>query len=422
MTDLPANVAKKSESKNIWFNRNFLNLWSGQTISELGSQITLLALPLTAVLSLHVSPEQMGFLRAFSTVPAILVSLIVGVWVDRVRRWPLLLWTDVARMLLLALVPLLAWLQILRIEYLYLISFSVGVLTVLFDIASTSFITSVVASEQLVDGNSKMQFSTSFASVIGPGLAGLLIQIMTAPLTIIFDAFSYLCSALSIALIRVHETHQISSQKSQHIGKEIAEGLHTLWNNPLLRHMTISSAFGSLAIAIQQTVFILYIINGLHLSPVFVGAIYTIMGMASITGAYIAPYVSRSLGPGPTIVVGTLFVCIGSFFLTIGQLPQILIIVCLSIGLVLFGAGSPLYNISQLSLRQTLTPPSLLGRVNASRRFIVFGVMPIGSLIGGQLGEFLGLRWTLFVAALFFLLSFLWIFLSPLRRVREIPS
>ncbi len=421
MSELPVETAEKTVSKNIWFNSSFLKLWSGQTISELGSQITLIALPLTAVLLLHVSAEEMGFLRAFSTVPALLMSLLVGVWVDRLRRRPLLLWTDVARMFLLALIPLLAWLHMLRIEYLYVISFFVGVLTVLFDIASTSFITAVVPSEQLVDGNSKMQFSSSFASVVGPGLAGLLVQIMTAPLTITLDAFSYLCSAISIFLIRVTETHMVITDEKRDIRKEIAEGLSTLWGNPILRDMTISSALGSFAISIQQTVFILYIVNDLKLSPLFVGATYTVMGLASILGAYLAPYVSRRIGPGPAVIFGTFIVCVGCFFLTIGQLPPFLIISGLIIGLALFGAGSPLYNINQLSLRQALTPPSLLGRVNASRRFIVFGIMPVGSLIGGAIGGIFGLRWALFAGACVFLLSFLWIFFSSLRHVREMP-
>src|SRR6266700_3897541 len=195
-------MALSRASRALWFQADFLKLWIGQTISGFGSAMTTLALPLTAVVLLHATAVQMGVLRAALTLPALLMSLFFGVWVDRMRRRPMLIIADLGRMILLGLIPLAAWLGFLRIDYLYGIGLLVGVLTVLFDIAITSFLPSVVSREALVEGNSKLQQSSSFITIVGPGVAGALIGLVTAPMAIIVDACSFLASVLSLWLIR----------------------------------------------------------------------------------------------------------------------------------------------------------------------------------------------------------------------------
>src|SRR5579859_989980 len=180
-------MATVTSSRSLWLHAEFLKLWIGQCISGIGSAITTLALPLTAVVVLHATADQMGLLRAALTLPALLMSLFFGVWVDRLRRRPILIGADVGRMVLLGLIPLVAWLGLLRIEYLYIIGLLVGFLTVLFDIAITSFLPSLVQREALVEGNSKLQQSTSLISIVGPGVAGALIALVTAPMAIIVD-------------------------------------------------------------------------------------------------------------------------------------------------------------------------------------------------------------------------------------------
>jgi MFS family permease len=278
-------MALSQTSRTLWSEASFLKLWIGQSISNFGSEITELALPLTAVVILHASSAQMGVLRAMLTLPALLMSLLFGVWVDRLRRRPLLMAADVGRMLLLGLIPLAAWLSLLRMEYLYIIGLLVGTLTLLFDIAITSFLPAVVPRESLVEGNSKMQQSSTFLSIVGPGAAGALIGLVTAPMAIIVDAFSFLASVLSLWLIRVPEHHTSPAASARaSFWQEIGEGFHALLRTPVLRDLTILTALGAFFITIQQTIFVLFALNVLNLTALQLGLIVSSSGIASFLG------------------------------------------------------------------------------------------------------------------------------------------
>jgi hypothetical protein len=243
-------------SASLWRHRDFRTLWIGATISNFGSAITRLALPMTAVVTLQASAAQMGMLGAASTLPALLLSLLVGVWVDRVRRRPLLIGADLGRAVLIGAVPLLAMGGMLRMEYLYVVSFLAGVLTLVFDIANTSLLPHLVARDQLVEGNSKLVLSESVASIAGPSVAGSLIQGLTAPLAMLVDAISFLGSALCLSMIHPHENPAARSRSDVSVWQEVGEGVQWIIKTAPLRAMTVSSGLGSLAISMQQTVFI----------------------------------------------------------------------------------------------------------------------------------------------------------------------
>ncbi|MBO0783960.1 MAG: MFS transporter, partial [Ktedonobacteraceae bacterium] len=296
-------MALSQASRTLWFHTEFLKLWIGQSISSFGTAITTLALPLTAVVFLHATPSQMGILSAALTLPALLMSLFFGVWIDRMRRRPVLIAADLGRMVLLGLIPLAAWLGLLHIEEMYIIGLFVGVLTVLFDIAITSFLPSVVSQKGLVEGNSKLQQSGYFMAIVGPGAAGALIGLITAPMAILVDAFSYLVSVISLWLIRTPEPplqHPVSAHRS--VWKEIGEGLHALWQTPVLRDMIIFTAIGAFFGTLQQTVFVLFIINELKLTSLQFGLLASVSGVASLMGALLVSRIARRLGPGPTII------------------------------------------------------------------------------------------------------------------------
>ena len=406
----------------LWFNFNFLKLWLGQTVSELGSQITTQALPLTAVVFLKANPQQMGLLSASISLPALLGSLFIGVWVDRKLRRPLLIKANIGRMLLLGLVPLSALIGVLRMEYLYVLSFLIGFLTVLFDIAVTSYLPALMKREQLIEGNTKLQLSSSIAVVAGPSLGALTIQFLTAPIAIFLDALSFLFSAICLTAINGHEENVSNKHRELHIWHEIGEGLGMIWKNNYLRIMTVSSCFGSFALVLQQTVLFLYLVNELKLLPLFIGIMFSTRGISSLLGSAIASLVGKRLGIGLAISLGTFLTGLASCLLLIGFGPVWVTILGLITAQIFFGLGMPIYSVNQVSLRQTVTPAHLLGRVNASRRFIVFGVSPIGALVGGLLGTIIGLYLTLVISAVVMLLSFLVVFLSPLKNLRTLPA
>jgi predicted MFS family arabinose efflux permease len=363
-----------------------------------------------------------GPARPAGSLPALLFGLIVGVWVDRMRRRPLLIASEVGRGLLLASIPLLALLDLLDMPYLYVATFVLGTLSLCFDIAITSFLPSLLPREQLIEGNSRLQISGSVASIAGPGLAGILVQLITAPLAIVLDAVSYIISAISLLFIRDIEPPRAATTGKRHPGHDLVEGLHFVLREPSIRAMTIGSALGSLAISMRGVVYILFLTRELRVEPLWLGIILGSTGIASLLGAIVANPVSRRIGPGPAIIAGTLLGLVGMSLIPLAPASPVSAIIVLMAAELLGGLGAPIYSISQVSLRQALTPDRLLGRVNASRRFVVFGIGPLGALIGGVLGQWLGLRSTLGVASAAMGLSLLWVTLSPLRTMRHQPA
>lgn len=406
----------------LWRHPDFLKLWTGETISQFGSQITFLALPLTAVIALNATPAEMGFLTAIEFAPFLILSLFAGVWVDRLRRRPILISADIGRAVLLGSIPLAYAFNWLSIYYLYVVALFIGVMTVFFDVAYQSYLPSLVERNQLVEGNGKLEISRSVAQIAGPGLAGILVQIITAPVAIAVDAVSFLFSGIFIGWIHKPEPVEAKSTQQKNIWKEIGEGLGVVFGSRYLRSIAGCTGTSNLFNNITMAVFTIYVIRELKIEPGALGLIFAIGSVGALIGAFISSWVAQRFGVGPTIIVSSLFFGFGMLFIPLAGGPVWLIIVLLTTGWFINSMSNPIYNITQVSLRQAITPHRLQGRMNASMRFLVWGTMPIGSIIGGYLGEIIGLHATLWVGTIGAFLSVLWVLFSPVRGLREQPS
>lgn len=400
---------------------DFFRLWSGQSVSSFGSAITTLALPLTAVLALKAGPVQMGLLAAMGFLPHLALGLPAGVWVDRWPRRPILVVTDLGRAALLGSIPLLALFGALRMEYLYAAALLVGVCTLFFDVAATSYVPSLVDRNDLLEANSASALSSALAGTAGPALAGGLVQLLTASVAIAVDALSYVVSACCAVLIRAPEA-PAPRQQRRRLWSEVAEGLRVLVQDPILRPIIGASAVGSFGGAMRQAVLVLYLVRGLGFSPTLLGLVFAASGVASVLGALLAGPARDRFGPGPPIVGGTLLWCAGNALIPLAGGPLALVVPLVLAAQVLSGVGTPVYSINQITVRQAIVPYRLLGRVNASRRFLVFGVIPLGALLGGALGQAFGLRQALIIGVAWQALSVLWLLLSPVRMLRVLPA
>jgi MFS family permease len=400
---------------------DFLKLWTGQSISLFGSQVTRLALPFTAILTLHATPGQMGILGAVQLAPFLLLGLFVGVWVDRLHRRPILIVADIGRALLLSAIPVMALTHTLRIEYMYAVGFILGTLELFFDVAYMSFLPSLIEREQLVDGNSMLQMSDSVAQVAGPGLGGALVQLLTAPLAILVDALTFLVSAISIVAIGARE-EAVQGDERRNVWSELREGLKLVIGNPLLRAIGGCTATLNLSANALFTVYMLYCTGTLGLKPAVIGAIFAVGGLSTVAGTLLASRAATRFGVGPMLIASPFVIGLASLLIPLAGGPALVAVLLLIAAQVLFGIGRPIFDINQLSLRQAITPARLQGRVNASMLFIMWGVIPIGSLLGGLLGTTIGLRPTLTVGAVGMSLAFIWVLFSPIRGLRRQPS
>lgn len=406
----------------LWRNPDFLKLWGGQTISQFGAQVSSLAIPLTAVLTLHANASEMGYLTALEFLPFIVVGLAAGVWVDRMRRRPILIAADFGRAIMLGLIPLLYLLHALVIVDLYVIGFIVGCLTVFFDVAYMSFLPAVIEREQLVEGNSKLEISRATAQITGPGIAGALIQIWTAPLAILVNAASFLVSVASLLWIRNEEPAPAAPSVRKGFVHEAKEGLGVIFGNRLLWSIAGCTGTSNLFSTMGFTLLALYAVHKLGFTPATIGSVLAIGSIGGLLGAMFTTRVTSKVGLGRTIVASTFVSSVGMLFAPLAGGPHLLVVAMIGFGLFLMGLGVPMYNINQVSLRQAITPHRLQGRMNASMRFIVWGTMPLGSLAGGALGTAIGLRPTLFIGAIGSFLAVLWVFFSPVRALQRQPD
>jgi len=407
----------------LWRHSEFVKLWIGQTISQFGTQVSQLAIPLTAALVLEATPAQMGLLSALEFLPFLVLSLFAGVWVDRTRRRPILIVSDVGRAVLLGSIPLAAVLGALRIEQLYVVGLLMGVLTVFFDVAYQSYLPVLVSREHLVEGNSKLEVSRSVAQIAGPGLAGVLVQLITAPAAVFVDALSYVASVISLLLIHTVEPAPVRhSGSSASMWAELREGLGVVVFNPLLRSIAACTGHSNLFGNAVQAVFVLYVTRELGLEPFLIGLIFAASGPGALIGAVIAGDVARRFGLGATIV-GSIFVgALANLLIPLAAGPTWLVTTMLMVNAFVAGLCNPVYNINQVSLRQAITPDHLQGRMNASMRFIVWGTIPVGALLGGTLGQVFGLWPTIMVMVLCELAAPLWVVFSPVRELRTQPA
>jgi Na+/melibiose symporter-like transporter len=402
----------------LWRNRAFLRLWLAQAVSGIGNRITGLAVPLTAAVTLNASPSQMATLVFAAQLPDLLFGLMAGAWVDRRRRRPLLIGADLGRAVLLAVIPIAAIAGRLSFTLLWIVAFGSAVLNLVFTLASVAVLPSIVKREQLVEANSKLAMSDSVLTLAGPGFAGALVQLVGAPKAIIADCLSFLSSAWSLGGIGSAERRPRPARDRPGWLAEIGEGVRALVQTPLLTTLAVSMGVIVVAGAIQQTVIILYMTRTLGLSPATIGVVSTATGIGALLGAALAGRVARWLGIGATIIGGAGLEVIAMLVVPAADLtPRVLPVLLGSA--VLSGLATSLFGITQSSLRQRITPIHLLGRVTAARRFLIFGMAPIGAALGGLLGERIGLAPTLVVGAAIAGGGVLMMLASPIRQLQQ---
>ncbi|HUG36701.1 MAG TPA: MFS transporter [Candidatus Limnocylindrales bacterium] len=399
-----------------------MRLWKASAISDVGSQVTMVALPLIAAISLGATPWQMGLLSAASSAPILLVGLFAGVWVDRLRRRPLMIAADVGRAALLLLIPLAAAAGTLRMELLYVVALSTGALSVLFDVAYLSFLPTLVERDELVEANGKLEVSASVAQVVGPGLGGTLVGTLGAAVAVMVDAVSFLVSALFLRGIRGVEPRPAAPAESAGVTAEIVEGLRAVARHRILRALAFCSASTNLFGRMFLAVYVLYMTRDLGLDSVGVGLVFATGGIGALAGSLVAGSTTRWLGPGSTMIWAQLV-----FGVTGLAVPLAVLVPRYALPLVVGSEFTQwmaivVYYVSAVSVRQALVPDRLRGRVNATMRFLAGGAMPIGAVIAGALGGMIGVPWTLVVASLGMLLGFAWLLLSPVRGLRELPA
>jgi MFS family permease len=398
-----------------------MKLWVGESISLIGSQVTLLAMPLLAAVTLRATPLQMGTLGTLQYIPWLLVGLFAGAWVDRMRRRPIMIVADLGRAGLLGLIPIAGLANILRMEHLYVLGFVVGILNVMFDVAYSAYLPALISKDRLVEGNSKLQASASIAEIAGPGIGGGLVQLITAPMAIGVDAVSFIASALSLAWIRAPEPEPRQVEQSRSILREVGEGLRLVFSNPTLRAFALTSASANFCIDIHLAVFVLYATRTLSVSPLLLGAMYSIASLGGLVGSLAAGRLVGRFGLGRSIIGGQLLVVFALILIPISGGVLEVAIPLVVVAQALWGFGAVVYIVNSVSLRQSITPNAYQGRVMASLRFVSWGVSPLGFLAGGFLGEAVGLRQTLLVAGLASILSLLFLAFSPVWGMRRVP-
>ncbi|WP_052890135.1 MFS transporter [Thermogemmatispora carboxidivorans] len=409
----------QAQNVSLWRHPNFLKLWIGQSVSLFGDQITLLAVPLVAVVTLHVPAAQLGFLGATETAPILVLGLMAGVWVDRLPRRLLLIGADLGRAVLLLLIPLAAWLGLLHMLILYIVAFGVGTLSVFFGVAYQAFLPTLLPREQLIEGNSKLEISRSGSQVAGPAIAGFLMQFVTPPFAILLDAGSFLWSALCVSLIRAQEPGPPPRREQRHLWAEMMIGLRFVFGNPILRAIAGCTGTANLFGSVITTILVLYLVRDLGATAGLLGIISASSNLGFLFGATLARRTATRFGLGRTLVGAPILASIGALLIPLARGP-LMLAVPLLIGAQFLGSlGGTIYSINQLTLRQTITPERLQGRMSASMRFIVIGAMPIGALLGGMLGQTIGLWPTLVVGAAGRLLPVLWVWFSPIRHTAD---
>jgi MFS family permease len=415
-------VSSAGTPVSLWRHPDFLRLWGGQSISELGSQVTVIAMPLTAVLVLHGSAFEVGALNAVLMAPFLLFGLPAGALVDRLPMRTVMIVADAARLIVLGSIPLAAALGGLTLGQLYAVAFLSGICTVFFDVAYQSYLPVIVARTQLTDGNGKLTSTSQIASIAGPAAGGALVGAVGAAKAIGADAASYLFSVASLIAIRHRDPTepQPRTRTLAALVAETREGLRFVTRHPMLRRIAGCTGSSNLTGDIGWAVITVFMVRTLHLSPTRIGLIYAIGSVAGLAGALAARRLIDRLGVGRTIIGSAMLTSLGAIGVPLAS-PGAGAWWVVG-GFAVFWLGAVTYNVAQVSLRQAITPPHLLGRMNATMRFMVWGPMPIGALIGGALGSLIGLRPTLWVSAVGGLLAPLWVVFSPVRHQREIPD
>jgi len=401
----------------LWRNRDFVHLWSAYTISEFGSQITLLALPLTAIAVLHASVFEISVLSTFSLLPMLLFGPLAGVWVDRRRHRPVLFATDFVRFALLGSVPVAYGLGLLTLAQLYVVAFLAGVMQMLFVVSSHAYLPALLERDHLIGANTRLETSRALAGTAGPGLGGVLVNLVSAPVAIAGDAFSFLFSGLAILSIR-HREPPSRDEPAASVVHELREGLRYVFSDSILRANVLSAGPANFSYGITWGLLIVFAVRDLGLHAGSIGLTLSLAQVGGLVGAALAGRLSRRFGLGPTMIGACMLV--GPDTLLVALAPRSAPILFLAVGWGLGSFTSIVTGIVGVSIRQAIVPQRLQGRVVGSIRWIILGVVPLGSVVGGALASRIGLRDTLLVSAGIAFVTAVPLALSPLRRLKTI--
>lgn len=401
-------------------NPDFDKLWVAQAVSSFGSKITREALAYTAVLTLAATPAEMSILSVAGAVPVLLLGLFVGVWVDRLPRRPLMIVADLARAVALSAVPLAALTNNLHVWLLYVVAALMAIFSLVFDVADRSYLPSIVQRDQLLEANSRLSITGSLSEVGGPALAGLLVQIISAPFTLALDVLSFLWSALWLGLIRTPETSPApeEGEETPDIWRETREGISTLWRNVTLRTLAVAALLQNFFGWFFGTLYVYFAVRELGLSSGVVGLLISAGGVGALIGAAFAQRLVRKFGLGRILVLSAGIGVVAELLVPLASGPLVLVVVMMLLAQFVGDIAGEIYAIGDTSLRQMSVTPRLIGRVTATMSFLSGGAGPFGAVAAGILASATSARFTLFVAVAGFALAALWLALSPLRNLR----
>jgi MFS family permease len=397
---------------------DFRRLWAGQTISELGSQVTLVALPLTAILVLHASAFAVALLTSFEYLPFLVFGVLAGVWVDRLRYRRVLIFADVVRAAVLGSIPVADAFGVLTLAQLYAVAFVAGSLTVFFSLAYHAYLPTLVERDLLVRGNARLETTRSIAQTAGPAAGGGLVSLLTAPIAIAADAISFCISALFLLSIRTRDA-PAPDTSARHLRTELREGVAYLWRQPILRANLFSAGLANFSYGIVWALVLVYAVRVLDLGAATIGIVLAAGQAVGIVGAAVAPRIARRIGIGPTLI-GAMALP-GPAILLIAFAGRSTAIPFLAAGWALWSLAALVTGVTGVSIRQALVPQRLQGRVAGATRSVIFGVAPVGALVGGTIATTAGYRTAFLVAAVTGFATFVPLFLSPARRLRELP-
>ena len=396
----------------------FRRYWSAQTVSLFGDEISTLALPLFAVLGLHAGPAEMGYLIAAGLSPNLLFPVLAGAWIDRFpHKRRIMIIADIGRALLLTAVPVAFLLGALTLEHLYVVAFLSGTLAVLFEVSNSTLFVSLVAKQDYLEANTLLNGSRATSFVAGPSAAGLLVQTVTAPFALLADAASYLASAALLLRIRPAEPPPAQTR-----GLGIGQGLRFIAGSPVLRATLLGSTTLNLFNYMFAALFVLYVSTRLVVSAGLLGAVIGAGAFGALLGAAVTGRVARRLGIGRTLVLSFLLFPAPLLLVPLAGGPRPALLGMLFAAEFCSGLGVMMLDITAGSVQTAVTPDALRARVSGAQRTINYGIRPIGALLGGALGESLGLRPALWIATIGAIAGVLWVLPAPVRGLRDLPE
>jgi hypothetical protein len=386
-------------SGGLWRHPDFLKLWAAQCLSAMGSRITRTALPMIAILTIEASPTEIAILSALGTLPAVVVGLLAGGPVDRHAKRPLLIAADLVRAALILTIPAAAWSGLLSMPQLYAVAALAGAASALFRIADNAYLPALIGTDALVEGNAKLEATDSIAESVGPGLAGILVHVMTAPFAVIVDAASYLWSALMLSRIVAAETPAASARTDSSVIADIRIGLRACLDRPVVARMLAAETLMMLFGGFFHALYMILALETLGLTPLAIGLVISVGGVGSLFGAVVAERTAARLGLGPTLFVTIALGNAAALLIPLSGLAGPLAIPCLVAHQLIGDAVLSIYLIHAISLRQRVLPLDVLGRAGATFHVATGLALPVGALIAGPLAELIGLSATMWIGA-----------------------